>query len=522
MVRGATYFFQGLLLTALYGFAHFVLVDVSTTHWYLPAGLRFAALLVLPARYWPFLYVAECGSMFAMKMPWVWQRGLPWVIVSTVTAMPPVAITIYAMKRWSKLPSIVKGRDILALIAGAAIIAVVTTAVNTACTYALMIGASAQPMLYIVGIWVLGQFLGILMFAPATILWSNRHRSVLVRRTLWRDGFIAASATGCAIAAFSYVTSEVHDSVLQCLRLAAGVSALALTYRHGWRGAALGVVLGNLAIGITAGPAYEPATLVAQEVVALLGTALLIAGGELTHHYEKAVRQESARNDTAKAARRIWADNEHENLEHANRARSAYNAIIRDSEEIIGDIRRAKRAEDIMRLTMDLQARTRSAASTLMQDIFPSVILSSEGLFGAIRLKRPQNGATYRTSFVGDSSILSAHGALSAYRVTIAAADHFIDLDASSVKVKVRVFKTSASPLIYVKVRADVDRCRSNADTANLARLHRRVSGLSGRIRVQKSQVAMLIPDFPVEADVGKPEHFYPRQRSASHAATTS
>lgn len=415
--------------------------------------------------------------------------------MSTLTAMPPVAALVMAIRRFAPLPKVTRASDVAVLLAGGAAAAIVTTAINAATTYGLMHGHSTKPVGYVVGILGLGQFLGIIMFAPLVLLWANREVEFPMPHPFAKDVVITI-ALAFAMVCIGRMAGTAHgDTVVQLVRFALGAIALALTCRHGWRGAAVGIVAANLGIGLTAGPDYDPSTLIAQEVVAFVASALLLSGTSISHSFEVAQRKNLERLEALSAARQMWEDGESQNLEHVGRAALVYDQIIRSSEGIIGDLRRAKRSEDIMRLTGDLLATTRSATHTLMQEIYPAIVHSTDGLWGALRAKQLPEDVQLRTSFSGNQAILSRAGSLSIYRVAAAALDHLVGMETSEIRLRIRVGRRGGVAGAYIRVRARTTLCRSNLSTAQIARLRRLVSALDGQMRNTHEQLVILLPD---------------------------
>lgn len=486
---------QALVEAIFYGVALYFLRDLSSAHWYLPAGLRFATLLIVPVRRWPWIYLAECASLLVIRAPLVEQRGLAWALVSTFTAFPPVAGVIYLLRRKYGAPTITSGRDVLAILFGAGTIALLSTSVNTATTYILMHGRPTNPLPYVIGIWVLGQYLGILMFGSVAMLWSNRAPRYPMPSSLHREATAAALLLVCCVAGFRWAPADVQAVLANPVKLVAGIAAFALTYRHGWRGGAVGVVTLTLGVGLTAGPDYDQATLLSQQVVAFVGSALIAAGAVMTRNFEVAMTEAFARRLAEEAGRRAWQDSEDQNRENVTRAEAAYARIMRRGDSIVGSLRQAKRPEDVMRLTTDLLATTRSATASLMQEIYPDIVFSADGLYGALRGRKLPPGIEYKAALAGNSAALSRATALNVYRTAGAAVDFLVGLEATKIRLTARLFRTRGKILVYVRVRGDATSIRTGSATASMARLRRRIAALGGSMRNDAVSVTILLPD---------------------------
>ncbi|KAF1005445.1 MAG: hypothetical protein GAK28_03197 [Luteibacter sp.] len=486
---------KGLFSAVVYAIALYFLRDLSSAHWYLPAGLRFAALLVMPTRYWPWLYAGECASLLAIRASLIELRGIAWVTVSTVTAFPPIAAIVHAVRRRSAVPSITGGRDVLALLLAAGLVSLVSTTLNILITYSLMLGKPTNPVPYVFGIWLLGQYLGILMFSSTALLWANRSAKFRHPPPLWREGFVSALFLIALLAIYRSVPSYLEEDTVHGIRVALAIAAFALTYRHGWRGAAIGALALTLGVGLTSGPDYDQSTLHAQQVVAFIASSLLAAGAVMTHNYEIAMEETASRAKAEAAGRMAWHDSEEQNLEHMWRAEEAYSQIMRQTEGIIGSMRQAKRAEDLMRLTGDLLASTRSATVSVMHEIYPTIVFSADGLFGALRARKISPNIRYRAALFGDTHAISKATSINAYRVAGSAIDFVAGLGPRSVTLTVRIHSTQEKRRIYLRAVGDVTTVRSNAGTAAIARLRRRVTALGGIMNNDTGCIAVLLPD---------------------------
>lgn len=490
---------RGLLLAAGYATATYYLRIGSSAHWYLPAGLRFASLFLIPLRYWPYLYFGECAALFAVRWPDAERWGIPFLMVSTLSYMPPVAGIVHLIRKHTSLPRIATGRDVLTMLSAAMAIAIISTSVNAATTYALMVERPSAPAPYVVGIWLMGQYLGIMMFASAALLWFNRPETKSFVTRLWPESMAVLGLLVAVLVALHTSGADGAGALTQASRMLFGVTAVTLTYRHGWRGAAVGAVTLALAVGLTGRPDYDPSLLIAQQVVALVISALLASGAVVTHSRDIATIEATARRRAEDAWRRAWRDSEEQNSESLARAQSAYDRIMRESDEIIADLRKASRAEHVMRLTGDLMASTRAATKSVMREIYPAIVFSADGLFGALRATNMPPEAHSRTALSGNPEYLSREGALSVYRVATAAIDAFASMSPLAISLRVRIGRFSAGTGAYVRVEVDAQGTRTSEHTAAIARLSRRVLAHGGIMRNSHRQIVVLLPDAQVE-----------------------
>ncbi|MBV6776895.1 MASE1 domain-containing protein [Xanthomonas euvesicatoria] len=87
---------QGLLTAILYCCSFYIAWHASFDQWYLPAGLRIAALLCLPRRLLPWMLLADVSSLLILRVPAikalgvdpVWAYCSPWVLTTLIAAVP--------------------------------------------------------------------------------------------------------------------------------------------------------------------------------------------------------------------------------------------------------------------------------------------------------------------------------------------------------------------------------------------------------------------------------------------------
>ncbi|WP_338492264.1 MASE1 domain-containing protein [Erwinia aphidicola] len=96
--------------------------------------------------------------------------------------------------------------------------------------------------------YTLGDFLGMLMLLLPALLWQRRPRSEKEAAALLRHGIWTLAAAGVLFVGITVATDVL---LKQLLMLALIAPAVGLTLRHGWRGAALGVVVVNVAVALS-------------------------------------------------------------------------------------------------------------------------------------------------------------------------------------------------------------------------------------------------------------------------------
>lgn len=300
----------GVAVGAAYALCFVALRPLSTDQWYLPAGLRVAALLLLPVRLWPFVYLGEVAALIYARTPYIEMYGMAWLWISSVVLLPAVAGIVYSHRK------LLATGHVYWFLSVAALSAVVISLLNIATTYYLM-HPQTEPVTWdSTTRYIVGDYLGILMIVPMVLLLKQRAISGafpknLGRHTAWS---LAVVMVLCAILVVGPDLSAAHQHSLRMLMI---VPAAVLTFLHGWRGAAIGIAGVNLAIGLTMKRTdvlgtYDTNVFLSQQILALSGT-ILLGFGSLISRYSSQVRHSGlARREAYAAARSSYAASERE------------------------------------------------------------------------------------------------------------------------------------------------------------------------------------------------------------------
>lgn len=159
----------GLALAAFYAIACWAARQLSLDQFYLPAGVRVAAVLFCPPRLWPYLLLGEYAYFAQMRYPMLDKYGLAWVIVASASLMPAVMLIARLHRRMMGASSHIW------LIFVAAWSAIVVSLLNLTFSHFLWSSPPSAPFLASVARYALGDFIGILTIAPLALLWAKRN-----------------------------------------------------------------------------------------------------------------------------------------------------------------------------------------------------------------------------------------------------------------------------------------------------------------------------------------------------------
>ncbi|AVS92457.1 histidine kinase [Paracidovorax avenae] len=277
---------KGALLSLGYCASFLLAWRCSMDQWYLPAGLRAAALLFLPYRLWPYLLAGDAAALLVIRVPMVERGASPvWAYASPFLLMPCVALAVHAARR--QLPRLVDQEYLLLPLA--LMLALWSTLCNMALN-ALFKGYTALTPLEALTRYWLGDYLGMLMFTLPALLWLRRDEPMTARPRLPRDGLLGSAAVVALFLISGMAQDRLSHQVLMSLMV---VPSVVLTLLHGWRGAAVGVVLANVAIGIMLPDAmtlasYHAEAFRVQIALAAAATGLFVFGSRLSAAFEHA------------------------------------------------------------------------------------------------------------------------------------------------------------------------------------------------------------------------------------------
>lgn len=299
---------KGVLFGILYCLVYLGLWRLSFNQWYLPAGIRVTGLLLLPYRYWPYLILGDAAALLVIRVPKaekyseLWAYGTPFFIILVVAVVP-----WFLRKRYFDSMAFARWLPLLAL--G---IATWTSAWLFVMNYYLGGPAHLVTTHNFVS-YSVGDFLGIMMVAlPAFLILHRKRFSTVSKRILQHS-----VASGIAILSLLLVaTMLVEEDALRVLALLLmGLPATFLTLKHGWAGAAIGIVLVNLAVAnalpeIDLPGQFDQNVFVVQQILCVLASILLVLGWRITENHKKALKAGLEKIEAHKLAKSSFGFNE--------------------------------------------------------------------------------------------------------------------------------------------------------------------------------------------------------------------
>lgn len=284
---------QHLAIAGAYGALYEVARHLSFPQWMLTAGLRLAALLLLPTRYWPALALGEGLPLLENAVLLAPDMGVAWAVSESV----PMVVLWMALlqplrRRWSLHD--VQGHVRMKLVLGSAMgVAVITAAATLLTALAAILatptGEWPDPNTGWTGYFLaytLGAYLGALTLTPTILALHERFLALgdrpLTVASIWHSALFRDFLSWLlpATVAMTWLAVSAHDDGFrQAARLALIAPVVAMAWRHGWHGTAVGGMAASIALAITApGALADPATLQAQSILALVVSGSLLVG----------------------------------------------------------------------------------------------------------------------------------------------------------------------------------------------------------------------------------------------------
>lgn len=258
----------------------------SFSHWILTAGLRLACLLLVPRRFWPALAIGEALPIAEMALLNSPRFGYTWAALASI---PPILCCMPAIAWLRTRTTLLRtdGQINMGMIMFATLVCATVTAIDNSAVLATVVmedGSRVMPTAPIFLAWVLGAYLGALTLTPAIMAMRERLAAqpgrVVTWRAVWHSSLTrdALLIVVPSLAVLMVLASQVSDGALQCARIAMAIPVVAMTWRHGWHGTAVGGMFASIAMASTSFELQDPAMIQAQTVLAFAISSCLLLG----------------------------------------------------------------------------------------------------------------------------------------------------------------------------------------------------------------------------------------------------
>lgn len=488
----------GVALAAMYAIACWGARQFSLDQFYLPAGIRVAALLLCPPRWWAYLLLGEYAYFAQMRIPMVTKYGLAWAIVASALLMPSVALIVRLHRR------MLAATTGVGLLSVAVCAAIVVSLINLCLSHLLWPTPPPGPFFSRAGRMIVGDFLGILTIAPLALLWARGHTKHASKA--WPatpSGALIALmlALGLSLLLLPPETAGAKASVMLLMAL----PAIALTCMHGWRGAAIGIPLMNLLVHLTTPStglpdSFDPGTFSTQQSMAVVSIALLALGSTITHY-----RHQYSARDLGEKAAIEQARTSHVASEMDLRERALHLRKIGDGMDMsLGEVANWLQANGHQDTASHLlhTAATHSRQFREQASMIYPATLEHVGLYlalqaGGVREAWELTDRMARPHLTGDPCQLTVGLQLAAYRTLTEAVSLLLKHERGQLRVHARCGRLRQRRGILLTVSLlDTDRSLSEATVAMAGeRLAGRPLAYDGRLQCHRNRVRIVLTE---------------------------
>jgi glucose-6-phosphate-specific signal transduction histidine kinase len=258
-------------------------------HWLIVCGLTFSALLLVPYRYWPCLFVGESLTLLHTSITCVGQLGLAFSVVNLIPSSLLVAPIVYwSRERW---PVLSRGHLNMSALLGCGLLVSTVMTLNSVGILAV----ERLPPGYVLhwgevlARWMLGNYIGILCIVPTVLVfqqaaikrpWRTWGGAILDSKLLLESIGLAAPVVGLLV--WVGLSASPHTNTRQIAQIALFLPIVWLALRHGWQGAALGGTVASFAIIALMPEKHDQNTMQAEVLVAFVISTMLLVGGRIT------------------------------------------------------------------------------------------------------------------------------------------------------------------------------------------------------------------------------------------------
>ncbi len=489
---------QGVGLAAAYAMACWGLWHLSVDQFFLPAGFRVAALIVVPPRLWPYLLLGEYAYFVRLRAPMVDSYGLTWAVAGSAVLMPAVMGVVQLHRR------MIAARNELWLPSVAATASAATCLLKLLSIHLLWPTPPDAPMLHQAIVLLIGDFTAILTLAPLALLWIRRPPDAR-----WPRHFDPrTSAAACVLAGLGLGAALLPDdatSLRAGLLLLMALPAIALTLLHGWRGAAIVVPFWSVVTAISMSTTGRPGSFDAdtyhwQQHLALYGTALLALGASLSHYHRQYRTHAHGEQQILAQARAALHASEAALRHRAQQMRQVGDGIDLSHAQMVQWLHAHgySRLADSLLHTAEVCSRQFRAQTSM---VYPAA-LEQIGLYlalqtGGIGQEWERSYRVLPPRFGGDPCRLSVDLQLAAYRTLTEAVALLLEREPVQMRVRVRCGHLRQLQGLVMTLRLLDPAQTITAATTVLAieRLSARIRAYGGRIECRGGCIRILLKE---------------------------
>lgn len=497
---------RGPLTGLVYLLVWLCLWPTQSVYWNLLAGWRFGMLFITPARYWPWLIVAEWGGSGIAGI-WFDHVANPTFLIGNMPDILIAAACVGIARSLGARPLLHSPDHVVRLLASALLVAVATTALDAILIMSIHAGTHLPSLVGMLGGDIMGDYLGMLLVMPVLILLIHARPQGTALRNLLLDGLIFMLPSLAVL----FLLTQDGPPLSGFARTLSLAPVLFFAFRHGWRGAAASMLVVSLSMTIFAAVSrHLTAPAQAHLFLAVAGTATLMLGSAID-----ALRRSSGR----LAIQNARLEGANHRLDHlARRLSDAARRNLRVEEEqrryMAGELHdelgqnltaiqtRVKLAQarlqeagldDVATSINEIIAHMRAAVRRMLDSLRPTV-LDEFGLARALEEGPIQSllhtaGITYHFALHGDTQHLDEDTRIAIYRVAQEAATNVVrHARARGVWLRLRIGQRAGRRIVLLSIRDDgiglPDQQSRRCGGRGLQSMRDRITALGGIFRM--------------------------------------
>lgn len=472
-------------------------------------GLRFGVLLLAPLRHWGWVLGLELLAAAAIGFQAGGQSGSLLLLVVDVPNMLIVGVGLWLLRQAHLRPSLREPDDVIRLLLSALLVVTAATALNAAVLALLHQNIASSEMIRLLGLELLGNYLGILLLVPPLIMLTHgrldRHRVT----ALITDGLLVMLPA----MAILLILCQHAEPLPRFARVLSLAPVLFFAFRHGWRGAGLALFITNVGITVvTAALDQPPPSAAAYLFLAVAGTGALMLGSA-TDALRRSNAQVSAQNadlaainkrldELARQLREAARGNlQADEIQRRHMAAELHDELGQNITAIQTHMKLAQ--SQLQRVDMDgvvesvnsILAHMRRALHRLLNDLRPAV-LDEFGLIRALE-EGPicdllhAAGVTYRTRMHGNPRLLDEDVRTAIYRLVQESATNAVKhARATHFHVRLRIGQRHGSTLALLQISDDgcgLDGAKAHGGRG-LQGMKNRVTSLGGYFKLDSNR----------------------------------
>ncbi|CAH0148912.1 MASE1 domain-containing protein [Stenotrophomonas lactitubi] len=488
----------GLVLAAAYAIACVSSRQFSLDQFFLPAGIRVAALLIVPPRLWAYVLLGEFGYFAYLRIPTIERYGLEWAILASTLLMPMAMLVVHLHLR-KAISEAATGLWLLSLSVSTAL---AVTSINLSLSRLLWPNPPPDTLLEAAERVVFGHFAAIITLAPLALLWARRRSAPPWHKELRIPSLVAIALMLALGLCMQLIPADAHSTRTHVVLLAA-LPAIALAFMHGWRGAAIAIPLLNLPLHLatpsTGLPAsFDLGTFATQQNMAVMSVALLALGSSISYHHQRARSRSLAEETTLRLARSSHQTSERELRDRAIHLKHLGEGMDSSLDEMVSWLK----SQGHHAVANGLQHAS-SVHSRLFREqaslVYPTG-LEQVGLYIAL-----QGGGAYeiwsnthrvtQPRLTGNPCMLNVDLQLAMYRTLIEAVSLLLELESGQVCVRARCGNSGSRRGIVVVVSLLDRRCVLSTRTTQQAveRLAGRIMAYGGSVHCRSNRLRLVL-----------------------------